>query len=849
METVTKIPETEVNSGSHTRRTFHLHHTLHKLAEYLPDQSPLHEFVHHNTLHAFQHLPFHIGLATASNTFGFNTYLPLSAYHQRFEAGEITISSLEKAVEHLTGEPYSHWQNLLFDKKPKDLKSPVVGQLREAWIGKLGFNLDAVVQPILFRTLGSFLDQGIAEDVFPLTQGTFLEGIREIEKHASPGFFKHAFVKQKLADPNLSVESLLWLLVGNEKLFEAYLFDQQFGHPGWSGMVSAVERRPHSLLDSRKISIEQLIIFELLLELDALIDHLGKAWPTVAEGASTQTEVIPAVPDQLNEQQTVLAIWQHALEWSYFDQVIAGLRLPIQNPESQDAAAFQAFFCIDDRECSLRRYVEQIEPSAKTFGTPGFFGVPFYYQPENGKFYTKLCPAPMQPSHLIKARGKRKSRKEYHIGHQTHGLFTGWLVAQTVGFWAALKLFFNIFKPSFSPATSSSFRHMEPSNVIDFEAQEGEPQFENGLQIGFTPIEMAMMVENVLRGAGLTQNFAPLVYMVGHGATSANNPHYAAYDCGACSGKPGSVNARVFAAMANHANVRELLKEKGIEIPAETRFVSALHDTTRDEITYYDLDELSDWHRKKHRANHLVFQHALQYNAKERSRRFELVNTHHSKRKVHQLVKLRSVSLFEPRPELNHATNALCIVGRRSFSDHLFLDRRAFMNSYDYRTDPEGQHLLNILKAVAPVCGGINLEYYFSKVDNEQLGAGSKLPHNVVGLFGVANGMEGDLRPGLPAQMTEIHDPLRLMVVVEQMPNVVLNCLKESPETLAWFTHEWIHLVAMNPETKEAWVMQHGKFEPYKPYTAQLPEVANIAELVEHTSENIPVTILKHHSI
>jgi uncharacterized protein YbcC (UPF0753/DUF2309 family) len=94
----------------------------------------------------------------------------------------------------------------------------------------------------------------------------------------------------------------------------------------------------------------------------------------------------------------------------------------------------------------------------------------------------------------------------------------------------------------------------------------------------------------------------------------------------------------------------------------------------------------------------------------------------------------------------------------------LFLDRRAFLNSYDPTTDPEGTILTNVMKPIGLVCGGINLEYYFSRVDNKKMGAGTKLAHKVIGLFGFANGSDGDLRPGLPWQMIEVHDPVRLLV-------------------------------------------------------------------------------------
>ena len=148
-------------------------------------------------------------------------------------------------------------------------------------------------------------------------------------------------------------------------------------------------------------------------------------------------------------------------------------------------------------------------------------------------------------------------------------------------------------------------------------------------------------------------------------------------------------------------------------------------------------------------------------NAVERCRRFDTVPLDVTPEQALQVVRRRSVSLFEPRPEYNHATNASCVIGRRGLTDGLFLDRRAFLSSYDPTRDPSGETLVAVLRAVVPVCAGINLEYYFSRLDPRRYGAGTKLPHNVNGLLGVCNGIESDLLNGLPTQMTEIHDPVR----------------------------------------------------------------------------------------
>ncbi|NBP05333.1 MAG: DUF2309 domain-containing protein, partial [Bacteroidetes bacterium] len=617
--------------------------------------------------------------------------------------------------------------------------------------------------------------------------------------------------------------------------------------PGWSGMVSVLEDSPNTLLDKRVISLHDLIYVELLMEIDALDAKYGEDWSPLDTHLDSAPEDL-FQPYRPNTTDEALAIWQEAYEWTYYEQVLAGISKAHHQDDGNHPKSFDAIFCIDDRECSLRRYIEQTDSNCRTWGTPGFFNVAFYYQPEHGKFYTKVCPAPLTPVHLIKEYNPQKAlSSDVHFTKQTHSVVSGWLISQTLGFWSAFKLFLNIFKPGISPATTYSFSHMDRRARLSVENKKPEDKV-HGLQIGFTLDEMTDRVEGLLKSIGLTDQFGNLVYVVGHGASSINNTHYAGYDCGACSGRPGSVNARVVSHMANHPFVREKLEQRGLKIPAGTRFIGALHDTTRDEIEFYDDDQLPEDLQQQHQQNILVFKKALSFNAKERSRRFILTETSAAPERVHEQVKLRSVSLFEPRPELNHATNTLCVVGRRGLTDHLFLDRRAFLNSYDYRVDPEGKYLLNILKAATPVCGGINLEYYFSRVDNQRLGAGTKLPHNVMGLIGVANGADGDLRTGLPWQMVEVHDPLRLLIIAEHFPEVVKTILMSSPETYEWYQHNWVNMVVVHPETHVMYRFKDGEFKPYLPPAIALPTCFDLNGLIETESENIPVQLLMQAS-
>ncbi|MEN9997433.1 MAG: hypothetical protein RI922_423 [Bacteroidota bacterium] len=823
---------------------FNLHESLEELKHFLPAQAPLKDFVHHNTLHAFQKDSFFDALNKAHEIFGYKVFLTIDEYRQLYKQGKISDAVLDRVLISKTAEESLTWRDRLINKTYIDQPVARIGSLRSNWKSFYKIDLDSLVHPILFRIIGSYLDQGISIWNFPSNANGFLDSIKELERNSLVSFFKTERVKSFLIEGKYSVESLLKIVVGDPNLYEQYIFDQQFAHPGWSGIIAVIEENPTSLIDQKKVSLEDLIIFELLLEIDALDEHFGTIWSPL--GLKLENLPEPLFSDvNVKESTEVKRLWQQAYEWSYYDTVLLGLQKHSLKKEADEKPSFQGFFCIDDRECSIRRHIELEDKDCRTFGTAGFFNVEFYFQPEHSDFRTKVCPAPVTPKYLIKEiENTNRAKSDFHFGKHTHGLLSGWLLTHTLGFWSALRLFFTVFKPSQNAASVTSFSHMDKHSILTIENVNGE-MTEDGLQVGFTVEEMANRLEGLLRSTGLLSNFADLIYVVGHGSSSVNNTHYAGYDCGACSGRPGSVNARVISHIGNHSEVRKIMAERGIHIPAETQFIGALHDTSRDEMMYYDLKVLSDVNFAKHNEIKLKFDRALSANAKERSRRFMSINTKKSSVKVHEKVKLRTVSLFEPRPELNHATNTLAVVGRRDFTKNLFLDRRSFMNSYDYKTDPEGNYLLTILNAVAPVCGGINLEYYFSRVDNQNLGAGTKLPHNVMGLIGVANGIDGDLRTGLPSQMIEVHDPLRLMVIVEHFPTVVLDTIKRNPGTYEWFKNEWVKLAVVNPETKEIFVYTNDEFEVYNPVNKEVKMTSNLLAEIESTHENLPVYLIQ----
>lgn len=834
---------------------------LHKLKHYLPSQAALKDFVHHNSLHAFQNKPFFEALFTAGKIFGIQTTFNLNEYRKLFRQGRIGEAILDRVIAwHFGPADVQIWKDKMLSAVYTHDYTPRVGKLRAEWKNRSQFDMDNRVQPLLFRIISSYLDQGIALIHFPFEDKGLLEAVRTLERNAYTSFFHSRRVKAWLLSEETSMEDLLKVLVGDPAYFNQYILDQQFAHRGWSGIIHAIEEHPDTLLYRKEISLRDFIILELLLEIDVLDRAFGKKWDPLAKNIEFAAEDYFA-PVSMGEREQVIRLWQEAFEWDYYDEVLSALShvSPKRDAVKAKAPAFQGIFCIDDREDSIRRHIEHVAPDSETFGAPGFFGVAMYFQPFGSKFYEKNCPVPVTPRHLIQEVkiNKQRESETLHPHHKhSHTPFRGLMFAFSLGLTTGFRMLFDLFRPRMRPDIADAFSHMDMNGELHIECTDPQQQTD-GLQLGYTVEEMADVVFNLLKGIGLMSGFADIVYVMAHGSSSANNPHHGAHDCGACSGRPGAPNARVFAFMANHPKVRLVLETRGLHIPDTTAFIAAMHDTASDEIRYYDEDAIPLALQAKHRTFVGTIEEALDLNARERARRFASININRDIRKVRQAIKDRSVSYFEPRPELGHGTNALCYVGARATMKNLFLDRRAFLQSYDYQADPEGVVLAQVMAPLPVVCGGINLEYYFSRMDNEKMGAGTKLPHNVVGLFGVTNSADGDLRPGLPLQMIENHDPVRLLMIIEHSPEIVLKVIRASAAMYEWFDLEWIHLVVVSPLDGKLYRFHDGVFEAYEPLKAVV-EIDNFQDLIpatpamrtnhilDATKENVPVHVFKN---
>ncbi len=344
-------------------------------------------------------------------------------------------------------------------------------------------------------------------------------------------------------------------------------------------------------------------------------------------------------------------------------------------------------------------------------------------------------------------------------------------------------------------------------------------QLERLGRIGFTLEEQVNYVGSALRAIGLTETFSRFVLIVGHGSASDNNPYESALDCGACGGNHGLVSARVLAQMANKPQVRRRLAQQGIQVPDDACFMPAFHNTTTDEVSLHDMDLIPSSHLIYIDRLNTGLTAAARLCATERVPTLEL----HPEKGLRPAVAFRnaqrnSMDWSQVRPEWGLSRNAYFIIGRRDLTQRMGLDGRAFLHSYDYRVDPKGRLLATIMTGPLVVGQWINMEHYFSAVDNDRFGSGSKVNHNVAGRFGVMSGNLSDLRTGLPSQTVlkdglPYHEPIRLITLIEAPFEHAKQVFESVVAVKSLVRNGWIRMLIIDPETHSVSLYERGEWK------------------------------------
>lgn len=856
-----------------------LDHVIEHAKHLMPDQGPLPFFVHHNTIHHFETYDFFEGVKQASRAYGAKAFMSEEEFLLAFERGRITADVLHKNIkEYIEHHKLNIYPDILFKlmtERPQVPQEPDTrilkfindtayqrpGYYKEAIQIAYNRDIDELIQPVLFRFLSSYFDFGLAYWPMPNREKGMWQCFCEM--YSKSGFLSTKFLKTlrrtisvaKWYQYDEAIAFLLQRLAIPEEHMDDYMFRTLYRYKGWTGTIKSLEGMPewipkHDIKAAFKEVIPVILVLELAA-IESLCDIRGLKVPVykpeplydpyfvasivsalgVINGGTFPKEVTQFTDENRQE------IWQCAYEDTFYNQFLSAYKkCAIEAKPKYKLPNYQVFTCIDEREESFRRHLEQIDPGVETLSAAGHFALDMRFKGAVDKHYRKMCPHPLvTPSaqiyeEVVKLEDAMPKKLQIYgevqwaITQSSKTLLGSFVHTTFSGLLNFLPYILDVLSPKYSSRLRRYLAAHEPKTRLVYKKENKENEKGWDLQ------GRIARATAILKGAGFSDNFSPYVFVLGHGSSSLNNPHEAAHDCGACAGGRGAPNARLFAAICNEPEVRAGLAKNGIIIPDYTRFIGGYHNTCSDEVLLFDLPDPIEPMLQKY-IN--TIRRAAALDAKERCRRFDEVKSDLSEKAFADYAHGRAMDLTQPRPEYGHCTNAIAIVGPRYLTRNLFLDRRAFLISYNYKVDPEGKFLRNILGAIGPVCAGINLEYYFSFIDNEHYGCGTKLPHNITSLLGVMNGYISDLQLGLPWQMVEVHEPVRLILLacckvgtMETILGEAFGYTGQPGHFQCLVKHNWITLAVHDQDQERIFLWKgglEGRFVPFEE-TADVPE-------------------------
>lgn len=760
--------------------------------------------------------------------------MPRRYYREQISTGRIARADLEQALKQhgLNMNAAEAEKALASDTSvlpdPIPLVSDVLGDRdKTQWTG---FVIEQISQ-----FCAAYFDRGQATWKMPWRKESLYEAWRHFaEIDLSPRMMGLRDVRTAVAALPNSPEDTIALAVQRlgipADMLEDYLLAALMNIGGWASWARYL-RWEKEMVGGHEDSIVDLLAIRLAWEVILLnarqTPELGTAW----RHAVKAMRQAPARSAQARTQLDFAL--QTAFELSYQKKVIAELAHPARQALAKTSTpvrpSIQAAFCIDVRSEVYRRAFETVAPTVQTIGFAGFFGAFMEFVPLGASEPRIHLPVLLTPSwrgheHI---RGASVQEVENAISHRRRRLHSAdnWKAfksspsscfsfVESAGLLYGPKLLGDSFGWSRTvphPATKGIHSKFSGRLVPSLEAvshgqkntQTRQKSIEN--QIVGIPLEnRGASAEMILKAMSMTSNFARLILLVGHGSSTVNNPHATGLDCGACAGQTGEVSARVIAALLNEPTVREELAQKGIHIPLDTRFVGALHDTTVDEVTLFDIEELASTHAQDlEQLRHWLTQ-AGQLTRMERSSLLGISNS--AQEVVDAQIQERSRDWSQVFPEWGLAGNAAFIAAPRSRTKGIDLSGRSFLHDYEWRKD-EGFGVLElIMTAPMVVANWINMQYYGSVVDNQRFGSGNKVLHNIVGgSIGVFEGNGGDLRVGLPLQSLHdgkrwVHEPLRLNVFLEAPKSEIDRIIAKHELVRELVENRWLFIFQIDDE-------------------------------------------------
>ncbi|MCX5924115.1 MAG: DUF2309 domain-containing protein [Candidatus Dependentiae bacterium] len=649
------------------------------------------------------------------------------------------------------------------------------------------------------KWMQAFFDKGQATVAMPLRPNGLYLSLHALMQFDQELFLDNAESQQWLKslplDPKDVIFNILHRLNIPENEHADFLTLSLTTLPGWASYIRYLSRWSTNVntetdhpLERDYLAIRLIFIYLLWPNALSLLDwHTSKK--TLIKNSDTYNNMVIA-------------------EQKYQAALLQKLQKELNSIDSKTSSSqVQMIFCIDVRSEPFRKAIESVG-SYETLGFAGFFGLPVHIEKfETSESYDS-CPVLLAsksnvqeaPCDLTRIKLFKSAQKLYQSMKYTFTV--PFVLAEALGVFMGAAMALKTLTPNSLSFLQKNLLNIDDQSVktcLDIQSISFKDQCE--------------YAETVLKMLALTKNFKNLIIFCGHGSSSENNAYSSALDCGACGAKPGGINARILAMILNSSTVREHLKLKNIDIPSETIFLGAQHNTTTDELFLYESDIVGF-----EKLNNLKQLKADLVLARKKNNLFRARSMGYLGKDINaaEYIKDHSQDWAQVRPEWGLAGNASFIIAPRDLTKNINLAGRSFLHSYDYKNDPEGLFLTTILTAPMIVAQWINYQYLFSTIDNVAYGSGSKITQNITGKFGVMQGNASDLMFGLPLQSVytsdrnSYHEPVRLQVFV-YAPQASLDKIVSANTLLQkLFGNGWVVLICIEPIEHSFYVLNRN---------------------------------------
>ncbi len=730
---------------------------------------PLYAFVTANPLSGYEDLSFLEAAKQASGILDADTLPTAQVFRQALNEGKIGAEEIKQC---------------LLKAGKKESAEHYLAEL-EAHPAEEHLNEHHELDRLTTKWLSLFMDEGMAAWPMPFKEMGFYTAWRKLIVYDED-------IKKHLGGsiPKTPEKALSRVLENYDHDTQIQVLERHLAAlPGWAGFI--------------KYRVENDSVWNRDYPINLLQYLAVRLWMA----RCIKSPILPDLPQAKDQSLADLKyLWLEAWELTWQNDFFKKIKTSSAQPENNsntERPDAQLVFCLDSRSEVLRRNLEKLG-NYETFGSAGSFALPMNYRdPDTGLVY-KSSPAMATSKYVVhesatekttarhyKKEGKRLGAYKYFLKRMKNILPSAFGYVEGSGFYYGAFMLLRLFKPNTADDLllhhHEKVEHSHEPHICPIDQKDSLEEI--SLE------EKVALVKGAFDSCGW-RTFAPLVVFTGHASHSANNPYASSLDCGACAGNPGKRNARTLARLANTKAVQDILRtQHGIDVPKDTLFIAGEHITSSDQVELFDQD-VPETHKNY-----------LQQLKKDLATVTVTMTTErlNEPKDADKLAKIKSNSWSESRPEWGLSGHAGYVIGPRTLTlNGEFSD--CFMSSYDWKIDKDGSILKGIMQGPLVVCQWISDHYYFSTVDNNVFGGGSKITLNITGKYGAVQGNGSDLKIGLPLQSLMktddkvYHNPIRLSTLIQAPKHFIDQILAEDEKLKSLLDNGWLHLFVMDPE-------------------------------------------------